>query len=197
MLRTPATAWPELRSSVIDPSQPAPAAAATMRAPRSDSCADARQRKACLEEDLGIADHLEAAPGADQADGVLMGQGGRPSRTRGLHVELLQDLHAKHHIAACQKAKRYVLFGPLANVEVKAVEEDRGGPGFEVVHVTPAAARPIAAGYQTWGKGIHPAGLNFEDCFACEVAREHDCPLLFVGDDFFLTDIPSRLRRRG
>ena len=36
---------------------------------------------------------------------------------------------------------------------------------FEVVSVTPAAARRIAAAYEKWGKGVHPAGLNFGDCF--------------------------------
>lgn len=67
------------------------------------------------------------------------------------------------------------------------------GLGFEVVNVTPAAARRIAAAYETWGRGVHPAGLNFGDCFAYEVAREHDCPLLFVGEDFSRTDIGSVL----
>jgi ribonuclease VapC len=67
------------------------------------------------------------------------------------------------------------------------------GLGFEVVNVTPASARRIAAAYETWGRGVHPAGLNFGDCFAYEVAREHDCPLLFVGEDFSRTDIGSVL----
>jgi len=63
------------------------------------------------------------------------------------------------------------------------------GLGFEIVSVTPAAARRIAQAYANWGKGIHPAGLNFGDCFAYDVAKQHDCPLLFVGDDFAKTDI--------
>lgn len=45
MIRTPAISWPELRSSVINSSQPAPAAAATMRASQSDNCADARSAR--------------------------------------------------------------------------------------------------------------------------------------------------------
>jgi ribonuclease VapC len=47
------------------------------------------------------------------------------------------------------------------------------GPGFEVVTVTPASARRIARAYKRWGKGMSPAALNFGDCFACEVAKEH------------------------
>ncbi|NEH35386.1 hypothetical protein GR223_24715 [Rhizobium leguminosarum] len=45
----------------------------------------------------------------------------------------------------------------------------------------------------TWGKGAHPASLNFGDCFAYEVAREHGCRLLFVGDDLVMTDVESAL----
>jgi ribonuclease VapC len=64
---------------------------------------------------------------------------------------------------------------------------------IEDISVTPAAARRIAAAYERWGKGVHPAGLNFGDCFAYEAAKEHACPLLFVGDDFTKTDIASAL----
>jgi ribonuclease VapC len=63
------------------------------------------------------------------------------------------------------------------------------GLGLNAVAVTPASARRIALAYAQWGKGVHAAGLNFGDCFAYEVAKEHDCPLLCVGDDFATTDI--------
>ena len=63
--------------------------------------------------------------------------------------------------------------------------------GFEVVAVTPASARRIAEAYRRWGRGLHPAALNFGDCFAYEVAKEHACRLLYVGDDFVKTDIEA------
>ena len=56
--------------------------------------------------------------------------------------------------------------------------------GFEVVPVTAAAARRIALAYATWGKGQHPAALNFGDCCAYDLAKTSGCPLLFVGGDF-------------
>jgi len=59
----------------------------------------------------------------------------------------------------------------------------------EVVPVTEAAARRVAMAYAKWGKGAHPAGLNFGDCFAYDVAKSHDCPLLYVGNDFAMTDV--------
>lgn len=65
------------------------------------------------------------------------------------------------------------------------------GLGFEVVNVTPASARRIAQAYEKWGKGLHRAALNFGDCFAYEVAKEHDCRLLYVGEDFKHADVES------
>lgn len=67
------------------------------------------------------------------------------------------------------------------------------GLGFEIISVTPASAKRIAEAYEQWGKGVHPAALNFGDCFAYEVAKEHDCPLLYVGEDFSQTDIEGAL----
>ena len=43
----------------------------------------------------------------------------------------------------------------------------------------------------TYGKGRHPAGLNFADCFSYALAKRSDEPLLFIGDDFSTTDIQA------
>ena len=51
----------------------------------------------------------------------------------------------------------------------------------------------MADAYDRWGKGVHPAGLNLGDCFAYEVAKEHRCPLLFIGKDLSRTDLKSAL----
>jgi ribonuclease VapC len=67
------------------------------------------------------------------------------------------------------------------------------GLGFEIVSVTAASARRVARAYEIWGKGIHPAALNFGDCFAYDLAKEQSCRLLFVGDDFSRTDIEKAL----
>ncbi len=67
------------------------------------------------------------------------------------------------------------------------------GLDFDIVAVTPAAARRIANAYERWGKGVHPASLNLGDCFSYEVAKEHDCRLLYVGNDFSRTDIEGVL----
>jgi ribonuclease VapC len=67
------------------------------------------------------------------------------------------------------------------------------GLGFEILSVTPAAARRVAAAYARWGRGTHRAGLNFGDCFSYEVASERACPLLYVGEDFAKTDLASAI----
>ena len=63
------------------------------------------------------------------------------------------------------------------------------GLELEIVGVSPAAARRVADCHAQWGKGVHPARLNFGDCFAYEIAKTHGCPLLQVGTDFALTDV--------
>jgi len=67
------------------------------------------------------------------------------------------------------------------------------GLGMEIVAVTDDFARRVADSYARWGKGIHPALLNFGDCFAYQVARDYACPLLYVGKDFAKTDIVSAI----
>ena len=48
--------------------------------------------------------------------------------------------------------------------------------------------------WQAWlryGKGRHPASLNFGDCMSYGVAAALNAPLLFVGHDFSQTDIEA------
>ena len=59
----------------------------------------------------------------------------------------------------------------------------------EIIPVTGEHAEYARSAYRRFGKGRHAAGLNFGDCFAYALARALDEPLLFVGDDFPLTDV--------
>jgi ribonuclease VapC len=43
--------------------------------------------------------------------------------------------------------------------------------------------------FERFGKGRHPAALNFGDCMTYAVARRDDLPLLFRGGDFGQTDL--------
>lgn len=66
--------------------------------------------------------------------------------------------------------------------------------GAEAVAVTAGDAGKLADAYDAWGKGVHPAGLNFGDCFAYVLAKARKAPLLFVGEDFSQTDIKAASR---
>ena len=64
---------------------------------------------------------------------------------------------------------------------------------LEIEDVTPQFAELAAAAYVRWGKGFHPARLNYGDCFSYALAQLYDCPLLYIGDDFAQTDVVSAL----
>jgi len=55
--------------------------------------------------------------------------------------------------------------------------------------VTVEQAQLARQAFLDFGKGRHPAGLNFGDCFAYALARSSGEPLLFKGEDFRKTDI--------
>ena len=55
--------------------------------------------------------------------------------------------------------------------------------------VTPRIARIAIDGWRRFGKGRHPAALNFGDCFSYALAIERTESLLFVGNDFSQTDV--------
>jgi ribonuclease VapC len=64
-------------------------------------------------------------------------------------------------------------------------------PQIEVAPFDGRAFRHAAAAFDRYGRGRHPAKLNFGDCMAYAVARVHDAPLLYKGNDFAMTDVKS------
>jgi ribonuclease VapC len=118
--------------------------------------------------------------------------------TSALMAILLDEPEADDCMVAIQEADRLLISaGTMAEALIVAGHRNLGdtmaalidGLDFEIVPVTAASARRIAAIYGRWGKGIHPATLNFGDCFAYEVAAERKCRLLYVGSDFTQTDV--------
>jgi ribonuclease VapC len=59
----------------------------------------------------------------------------------------------------------------------------------EIVPFDLPQLRAAQDAYRRFGKGQHPAGLNFGDCMSYALARVCDEPLLFKGNDFVHTDI--------
>lgn len=62
------------------------------------------------------------------------------------------------------------------------------------IQIEPVTIEQVTAArlaYRAYGKGRHPAGLNYGDCFAYALAKINDEPLLFKGEDFSQTDIQA------
>ena len=91
-------------------------------------------------------------------------------------------------------------------VEVSIIVEARKGDGgirmwdlffreagLVVEAVTEEHARTASRAWSKFGKGRHPAGLNFGDCFSYALAKITTEPLLFKGSDFSQTDIVPAL----
>jgi ribonuclease VapC len=91
-----------------------------------------------------------------------------------------------------------------AAVVVEAQTKDKGSRQFDaffrragigIEPVTEEQAHVARQAYTDFGKGRHPASLNFGDCFAYALAKVTGEPLLFKGRDFKKTDITSALER--
>lgn len=61
--------------------------------------------------------------------------------------------------------------------------------GVVIEPVTVEQAHMARQASRDFGKGRHPAGLNFGDCFAYALAKSMNEPLLFKGEDFKKTDV--------
>ena len=89
-------------------------------------------------------------------------------------------------------------------LEVSIVMESKGGPraGYElddfiakteieIIPFTIEQAETARIAWRRFGKGNHPARLNFGDCFSYALAKTTGEPLLFKGNDFSQTDIEA------
>ena len=64
------------------------------------------------------------------------------------------------------------------------------------IELMPVTAEQVARAREAWrrfGKGNHPAALNFGDCFAYALALTTGKPLLFKGEDFSRTGVEPAL----
>lgn len=122
--------------------------------------------------------------------------------TSALVAIVLGEPDAESFLAALQAHPAIV--GAPTTIEAAIVVEARQGPDAArdlhlllegaVDEVAPFDADHAAAAVEAWrrfGKGRHPAGLNFRDCLSYATARVHHVPLLFKGEDFARTDIAA------
>ncbi len=85
-----------------------------------------------------------------------------------------------------------------AGIVVESLTKDSGSRQFDaflrrasvvIEPVTEEQAHAARQCYTDFGKGRHPAALNFGDCFAYALAKVLGEPLLYKGTDFSRTDI--------
>ena len=85
-----------------------------------------------------------------------------------------------------------------ATIVIEARLGDPGGREFDLwlhraeIEILPVDAEQADMARRAWrsfGRGRHPAGLNYGDCFSYALAATHDEALLFKGDDFTKTDV--------
>ena len=105
-------------------------------------------------------------------------------------------------LAAAIEADGTRLISAASVFEAAVVIESRYGPeggreldllvakaGLSVEPVTAQQAEIAREAWRRFGKGRHPASLNFGDCFSYALARVTGEPLLFKGTDFTQTDV--------
>ena len=87
-----------------------------------------------------------------------------------------------------------------ASIVIESCKGEAGGreldlmlyrAAIEVVPVDQDQVEVARLAWRRFGKGRHPAGLNYGDCFAYALAKTRRLPLLFWGDDFSQTDIEA------
>ncbi len=117
-------------------------------------------------------------------------------------VAILQDEPERRAFNEAIEAAGSCLMSTASFVETSMIIESRYGPdGRRALDLFISKARiklvPVDAdqayiardAFRHYGKGRHPAGLNFSDCLAYALAKAIGEPLLFKGADFALTDI--------
>jgi len=119
-------------------------------------------------------------------------------------IAILQDEPERRSFNLAIEAAEIRLLSSASLVEASLVIETRFGPdgvrdldlflakaGVSIESVDADQAYIARQAFKHYGKGRHPAGLNFGDCFTYALARSSGEPLLFKGYDFSQTDLDT------
>jgi ribonuclease VapC len=80
------------------------------------------------------------------------------------------------------------------DLAVNWLEDFMRNAQIELVPVSISQASIARRAWRSFGRGVHPARLNYGDCFAYALAKETREPLLFKGNDFAQTDVEPALK---
>lgn len=125
-------------------------------------------------------------------------------------LAILQDEPERRAMIEAIEAADHRCLSVVNLVEAAIVIEARRGPaaarlldalveraGIEVLGVDREQGALARSAFARYGRGRHPAGLNFGDCFAYALARTLGETLLFKGGDFSRTDVVPALTAPG
>lgn len=115
--------------------------------------------------------YLEGEPEADRVEAALVGAG-----------RLLISAATVVEAGIVSEARRGEAGGRELDLLLHRLK-------VAIVPVDEDQAELARSAYRRYGRGRHPAGLNFGDCFAYALAVTAGEPLLYVGRDFAETDL--------
>ena len=119
---------------------------------------------------------------------MLRGEAGADDLSRSIAVAGGGSVPAPCYLETCM-----VMAGRKGPDSRPVVEELLATLGLGVMPFAAEHARVATEAFLRFGKGRHPAGLNFGDCMAYAVAQAAGAPLLFTGGDFGLTDVEAAI----
>jgi ribonuclease VapC len=134
----------------------------------------------------------------DTSAAVAIVLGGPGSEELALHLE---NALTRLMPAAIRVELRIVIEARLWPAGQDVVDRLLRDAKIDIVPVDPDLAARAVSGWRRYGKGHHPAALNFGDCFTYALAERTGHPVLCTGDDFAATDIavvrPERASAEG
>jgi len=117
-------------------------------------------------------------------------------------IAILQNEPEADHLISVMQNAESLRVSAASVVELGIVMYARYGDAGELevdqfIHRLNISILPVSAvqaelartAFRKYGKGIHPAGLNYGDCFSYALATSFQEKLLFVGQDFSKTDV--------
>ena len=91
--------------------------------------------------------------------------------------------------STCFLEASMIILGRREEHGVRDLDQYIARSRIEIVAFTESQARLAREAFKHYGKGRHPAQLNFGDCMAYALARETGEELLFKGTNFAQTDV--------
>ena len=111
----------------------------------------------------------------------------------GRYLERLDRAETIHFSTATRVELHLVVSSRFGAEGVVRIQQILAEPKFQTVSVDEKIHRLAVQAFTRFGKGRHPAGLNFGDLFSYATAKSLGLPLLFKGEDFAKTDIVSAI----